>query len=650
MKVFNFPFVSELFTRRFLTVFHDFVMACIAFGLAFVLRYGTGNLGHEQMEIIQSGAPLFGLTIAILSISFGLHKHLWSYTTTDDLTRVIAVVAGATGLVFLALFLTSRLDGVPRSVPLILAAITLIFLGGSRFFVRLASRPSFFEGISRSDNGLKLPVMLVGINHKTELFLRWIQRTRFVPYQAVAILDLDGVNAGQKLYGVPIFGPGKDFEAIMNWLERNGQKPAWMILCDTFDADVMASLTRTARQNDTKVAKMPSLMTLSDNTIDQPFRLKPIAIEDLLGRGQVKLDLEPLGELIHARRVMVTGGGGTIGSELCRQIASYGPRELFIVDSCEYNLYAIERDLLAEETGSDINIVPLLTDVRDRDTLFRHFKSYRPELVFHAAALKHVPMIEANPIEAIRTNVFGTRNVADAAKRYDALGMVSISTDKAVNPTSVMGATKWLAEQYCLLQDRQAEGQRSTRFIVVRFGNVLGSSGSVVPLFKKQLAAGGPLTVTHPEITRYFMTVYEATQLVLHAAAHSLENDKNRGNVLVLDMGKPIKVYELACHMARLAGLEPNKDIEIKSIGLRPGEKLYEELFATNETQLSSQIIGVNAASSKPPETRELRKTFELLEQLVSTHQSKSVIDALADIVIGFRGDKDRKKQKKVAA
>ena len=601
--MFSLPFGAEIFGRhRLLSIFHDFAVACTAFALAFVLRYGFGGLESEQVNIIQFGAPLFGLTIACLSVLLGLHNHLWSYTTTDDMIRVIGVVGGATVLVFLTLFLTSRLDGVPRSVPLILAALTLIFLGGSRFSVRLASRPSFFHGITQADDRLQLPVMLVGINTKTELFLRWAQRTRFVPYQATAILDLDGTNVGQKLYGVPIVGPGDALEKIMDWLEEHGRKPSWMILCDTFGADVSAKLTRIAQQSGAKVAKMPSLLTLTDETaLDQPFRLKPIAIEDLLGRGQVRLNLEPLGELIRARRVMVTGGGGTIGSELCRQIASYNPRELFIVDSCEYNLYAIERDLLAGGLGNTINIVPLLTDIRDRDTLFRHFKSYKPELVFHAAALKHVPMIEANPIEAIRTNVFGTRNVADAAKYYGALGMVSISTDKAVNPSSVMGATKWLAEQYCLHQDRSAESRRSTRFIVVRFGNVLGSSGSVVPLFEKQLAAGGPLTVTHRDITRYFMTVQEAVQLVLQAAAHGVESDENRGDVMVLDMGKPIKIYELACHMARLAGLEPNKDIEIKSVGLRPGEKLYEELFATNEVQLPSSITGVNIASSTPP-------------------------------------------------
>lgn len=637
------PFESGAFARyRFLSIAHDFIMASLAFCAAFALRYGLKGLDVEQFNIMQYGAPVFGVTVALLSIALGLHRHLWSYTTTDDLVRVIVVAGGATTLVFLTLFLTSRLQGVPRSVPLILAALTLIMLAGSRFIVRLAARPSFFEGNHQADDSLQVPVMLVGLSPKTEMFLRWARRTRSIPYHVVAVLDLDGNNVGRKLHGVPIVGPGDQLEKIIDWLDEHDQRPAWMILSDHFGADIKAELTRVARQSDTKVAEMPSLVTLSDAANEQQLALKPIAIEDLLGRLQVKLDLESLGELVSSRRVMVTGGGGTIGGELCRQIIRYKPTVLCIMDSCEYNLYAIEQDLRTE-LNADVKIIPLLTDIRDRDTLFHQFDRYKPELVFHAAALKHVPMIEANPIEAIRTNVFGTRNVADAAKRANALGMVSISTDKAVNPSSIMGATKWLAEQYCLHQDRLVHEKASTRFIVVRFGNVLGSSGSVVPLFNKQLAAGGPLTVTHPDITRYFMTVREAAQLVLQAAAHSLESDEDRGNVLVLDMGKPIKVYEMACHMVRLAGLEPNKDIEIKSIGLRPGEKLFEELFATNETQLPAKIAGVNIASSTPPTEENLYETLRLLEQLVPTHQPDKVIAVLSEIVVGFQGKTDEK-------
>ncbi|MGI9510958.1 MAG: polysaccharide biosynthesis protein, partial [Geminicoccaceae bacterium] len=559
--------------RRVLAISHDFTMASLAFVAAFILRYGFDNIGPEKITIMQYGAPLFGLVAVTLSILLGLHKHLWRYTTADDLTRIIAAVAGACALVFLTFFLTSRLDGIPRSVPLILGALTLIMLAGPRFAVRLMSWPSFLSKQAAIGDGIQLPVLMVGLGPKTEMYLRLTKQAGYVPHRPVAILDMTGTHVGRMVLGVPIVGPGESLESIINWLDDLDRKPAWIIVSDKLDVEAMAELTRVAGQHEVKVANMPSMLTLSDANSEKALDLKPIAIEDLLGRSQVQLDASSLNLLIVGRRVMVTGGGGTIGSELCRQIIRYKPAELCILDSCEYNLYAIEHSLRSQLT-SDIKIVPMLTDIRDREALDHKFDTYRPELIFHAAALKHVPMVEANPIEAIKTNVFGTRNVADAAKRIGALGMVLISTDKAVNPTSIMGATKWLAEQHCQALDLMADAANPTRFIVVRFGNVLGSSGSVVPLFRKQLAAGGPLTVTHPDITRYFMTAREATQLVLQAAAHSLDGGEARGNVLVLDMGKPVKVYDMACHMVRLAGLEPGNDIQIETIGLRPGEKL----------------------------------------------------------------------------
>ena len=621
---------------------HDFIAALFAFTITFILRYGFDGIGAEQTTIIQYGAPLFGAVVVGLSILLGQHKHLWRYTTTDDLIRIIAIVTGATVLVFLAFFLISRLDGVPRSVPLILGALTLLMLAGSRFAMRLASWSRFSLGPTTAKDSIQLPVMLVGLGPKTEMFLRWAKQTGYTPHRPVAVLDMKGVDVGRMIFGVPIVGPGDALDSVIGWLDDLGRKPAWIIVGDKLEAEAMAELTRVASQHEIKVSAMPNMLALSDASAEKAADLKPIAIEDLLGRSQVRLDLESLNDLIGGRRVMVTGGGGTIGGELCRQIANYGPAELHIVDSCEYNLYAIEHELRAN-LGSDITITPKLTDIRDRNALDRTFDACRPEVIFHAAALKHVPMVEANPIEAIKTNVFGTRNVADAAKRVGALGMVLVSTDKAVNPTSIMGATKWLAEQYCQAQDLLATADDPTRFIVVRFGNVLGSSGSVVPLFRKQLAAGGPLTVTHPEITRYFMTVREASQLVLQAAAHSLEGGEARGKVLVLDMGKPVKVYEMACHMVRLAGLEPGKDIEIKSIGLRPGEKLYEELFATNETQLPAKINGVNVAVAEPLPKRTIDDVLTALENAAPTYERDRAVAILDEVVEGFQGGQGKR-------
>ena len=633
----------DAFARnKLFAISHDFIAAIFAFSITFVLRYGFDGIGAEQMAIIQFGSPLFGAVIVGLSLLLGQHKHLWRYTTTDDLIRIIAIVTGATVLVFLAFFLISRLEGVPRSVPLILGALTLLMLAGSRFAVRLVSWSSFSLGPVAAKDSIQLPVMLVGLGPKTEMFLRWTKQTGYTPHRPVAVLDMSGADVGRMVFGVPIVGPGDMLDSIIDWLGDIDQKPVWIIVSEKLEADAMAELTMVASQHDIKVSNMPSMLALSDASAEQIVDLKPIAIEDLLGRSQVSLNLEPLKDLLGGRRVMVTGGGGTIGGELCRQIISHRPAELCIVDSCEYNLYAIEHDLRAG-LDSDITITPKLTDIRDRNALDYAFDACRPEVIFHAAALKHVPMVEANPIEAIKTNVVGTRNVADAAKRVGALGVVMVSTDKAVNPTSVMGATKWLAEQYCQAQDLLATEADPTRFIVVRFGNVLGSSGSVVPLFKKQLAGGGPLTVTHPEITRYFMTVREASQLVLQAAAHSLDGGEERGRVLVLDMGKPVKVYEMARHMVRLAGLEPGKDIEIKSIGLRPGEKLYEELFAINETRLPAKITGVNVAVAEPLSKKVLDDVIAALEDTALTYERDEAIAILENGVAGFQGGRKQK-------
>ena len=643
--VFRSKKLGDIRQYRFSVVFHDFLIGALAFIISFLFRYGFQDIGAEQIIIMQYGAPIFGLLIVVLSMVFGLNRHLWRYTTADDLVKIISIVTVATTVVFLALFLVSRLNGVPRSVPMILGTLTLLMLAGPRFLRRMATTPNFLMRSRSNVDLIQLPVLLVGLGPKTEMFMRWAKRTSFVPHRPVGILDIDGKNLGRTLFGVPIVGPGNQLDEILNWLGEIDQKPAWMIICDPVDVEVMSELTRIARQHAVKVADMPSLVALTDADAAKSIDLKPIAIEDLLGRTQIKLDLEPLRELIAGRRVMVTGGGGTIGGELCGQILRYRPSELCVLDSCEYNLYAIEQTL-ATDRPVGTKIIPMLIDIRDRAALDHHFGIHRPELVFHAAALKHVPLVEANPIEAIKTNVFGTKNVADAAKRHRALAMVAVSTDKAVNPTNVMGATKWLAEQYCQTQDllAETESQSTTRFIVVRFGNVLGSSGSVVPLFKKQLAAGGPLTVTHPDITRYFMTVSEAVQLVLQAAAHIVDDGTYHGNVLVLDMGKPVKVYEMACHMARLAGLEPGKDIEIKYVGLRPGEKLFEELFTTTETRLPARIAGVDVASCEPPKRARVEHTLRRLEAVVTTHDHVKAVTAIDELVPGFQANADSRK------
>jgi FlaA1/EpsC-like NDP-sugar epimerase len=335
--------------------------------------------------------------------------------------------------------------------------------------------------------------------------------------------------------------------------------------------------------------------------------------------------------------VLITGAGGTIGSELARQIAALGPSRLVLLDSSEFNLYAIDLEL--REQHAAVPSRPVLCNIRDRERVMGLFAAERPELVFHAAALKHVPMVELHPDEGVLTNVVGTRNVADAAAEYRALAMVQVSTDKAVKPTSVMGATKRLAEFYCQALDLEGNGgARGARFMTVRFGNVLGSSGSVLPLFERQLARGGPLTVTHPEIERYFMTVQEAVALVLQASAHGLEEATARGQIFVLDMGRPAKIVDVARKVIRLAGMRPDIDVKIEFTGLRPGEKLYEELFDDTEDRLEGGIQGIFVAVSKSINLEVLRRLFDELAAVSGRRDHAGVSRLLAHAVPSYHG------------
>src|SRR6185437_793953 len=338
------------------------------------------------------------------------------------------------------------------------------------------------------------------------------------------------------------------------------------------------------------LARLPRITEFKATVAEETPAIEPIAIEDLLGRPQTVLDRPGMRALIAGRRVLVTGAGGTIGSELARQIAGYEPARITLLDSSEYALYTIDREL--QERHGALPRLALIGDVRDRRRIDEVMAAERPELVFHAAALKHVPMVEANPSEGVLTNVIGTRNVAEACRLHGVRAMVMISTDKAVNPANVMGASKRLAESICQALDvQESRKPGGTRFVTVRFGNVLGSTGSVVPLFQRQLAAGGPLTVTHPEIQRFFMTVREAVELVLQASALAMKGGEERGKIFVLDMGEPVKIVDLARQMIRLAGKRPDRDVKIEFVGLRPGEKLHEELFHEQEPLVPTQAL-----------------------------------------------------------
>jgi FlaA1/EpsC-like NDP-sugar epimerase len=596
---------------------HDAIVACLTVSLALYLR-----LGNEAFALAPADVALMTASFLAISASsftfFGVYRGVWRYASLGDLMVIIKATTVAVLLFIACMYLFKQLDSIPRSVPVIQWFLLVVVLGGSRFSYRLF-RHQHQALAPRDQPAAPIPVLLVGACESAEQFIRATKADANAPYKVVGVVDDHAEFQGRFIHGVPVLGMCNELTAVLARLASRGVRPQRLIMADVTgrrnDA-VTQEMLHTAERLGLTAACLPRLTDFRDTPKDGEIDLQPIALEDLLGRPQAPLDREAISRLIAGRRILITGAGGTIGSELTRQIAALRPVELTLVDFSEFNLYSIEIDL--RERHPSLHCRAVLCNIRDRERVMQLFAVHRPELVFHAAALKHVPMVELNKGEGVLTNVLGTRNVADAASRYGARAMVQVSTDKAVNPTNVMGASKRLAEFYCQAldvatnPDRDRE-QPSARFMTVRFGNVLGSSGSVVPLFQRQLARGGPLTVTHPDIKRYFMTVREAVELILQASAHGLQHPEERGKIFVLDMGEAIKIVDVARQMIRLAGLRPDEDIEITFTGLRPGEKLYEELFDRDEKRLPAAVDGVLVAASQPINLEILRRVFDEL-------------------------------------
>ncbi|MEX2454104.1 MAG: nucleoside-diphosphate sugar epimerase/dehydratase, partial [Rhodospirillaceae bacterium] len=458
----------------------------------------------------------------------------------------------------------------------------------------------------------RIPLLLVGAGDGTELFIRALSRDPGARYRVVGIVDEMGTNLRRSIHGVEVLGALVDLPAIVAALDARGRRPHRLVVTEEHLSPVgLQAMLDEAESLGLSLSRIPRLTQLRAD-FGQSVEIKPVAIEDLLGRPQTLLDRASMAAMCSGARILVTGAGGTIGSELVRQICSFSPEEIILVDNSELHLYEI--DLEVRDRFPDVRRRVVMADVRDRLRIGEVFENHRPRLVFHAAAMKHVPMVEMHPSEGILTNVSGTMNVADAARATSVQAMVLISTDKAVNPTSVMGATKRVAECYCQALDIATAASAGTRFLTVRFGNVLGSTGSVVPLFQRQLAQGGPLTVTHPAVTRYFMTTREAVALVLQASALGSRTGEHRGTIFTLEMGDPVRIQDLARQMIRLAGLRPGQDIDILYTGLRPGEKLYEEPLHQSEELHPTELQGILLAS---PRTADFKMLDRLIRELV---------------------------------
>jgi FlaA1/EpsC-like NDP-sugar epimerase len=545
--------------------------------------------------------------------ALGMFHGMWRYTSGHDL-RALVKASVASSLLFSAWVLLTDVQDYPRSILIMDWAANVMLIGGLRFLIRSLNEASVYTDRTRAQ---VRRVLIVGAGNAGEMLLREIQRSAADRYEPVGFLDDSPHKVGGRIHGVQILATT---DKIVEVVEKYTAHEI-IIAIPSASREQMKAILDRAAQCDVQVRTIPGMSQLIDGRVSVQ-QLRDVQIEDLLGRAPVSLDEEAIGEVLRGQRVLVTGAGGSIGAEICRQVCRFECRTLVLVEQAENALYEIHREL--SRSFETIEIIPVIADVTDRTRMGAVFERHKPNAVFHAAAHKHVPMMEYNPGEAVKNNVFGTRTVADMADAHGVDRFVMISTDKAVNPTSVMGATKRVAEIYV-----QALSQRSrTRFVTVRFGNVLGSNGSVVPLFKEQIARGGPITVTHPEMKRYFMTIPEACQLVLQAGAMG-----DGGEIFILDMGEPVKIVDLARDLVRLSGLREGDDIEIRFSGLRPGEKLFEELSVAEESADRTKHEKIFVGRLRPYPWPEVLGHFDRLEGVRDHAPAEVVRGSLQAIV-----------------
>jgi O-antigen biosynthesis protein WbqV len=602
-------------------------MAAVSVPVARWLADPAASLFHPLY-----GIPLGALALLVAGIPFRLSLQYRRFAAMGDLLTVAASAAAGAALYALAV------PPATAAFPVIHALTLLLALGAPRVAYRWARgrrspRPAQRDSAS---------IILAGSIEDADLFIRALAQDRRQPFQIEGLLVSSNRQTGRRIQGHRILGSLADTESVLAQLQTEDRLPGMLVfVTPELHGARLAETVAQADRFGLTVRQAPRPTALADPDKPRPVELRPVAIEDLLNRPQVPLDRDAMARLIQGRRVIVTGAGGTIGSELARQVAGFGPGTLILLDNGEYALWQIDLELA--ETHPETNRRTLIADIRDEARIKAIFEEHRPELVFHAAALKHVPMVEANPLEGMATNAAGTRHVADAARSAGALAMVLISTDKAVNPTSVMGASKRLAEMYCQALDIAARaGGHGMRCITVRFGNVLGSTGSVVPLFQRQLAKGGPLTVTHPDMQRYFMTVREAVGLVLQASTIGVNQALgDNGGIFVLDMGAPVKIVDLARQIIRLAGLTPDQDIEIRFTGLRPGEKLYEEMFHGKEPPEPTGYPGLLMASPRTADPAIVARAIDEISSACRGGQVKLALTLLGRLVPEFEHNID---------
>lgn len=629
--------LSHLTLRNFLIALHDLLATTAALFVAFYLRFEGGDGFYDRLPLLFQILPYFLAFSLVVSFVFNLTTTKWRFISLPDALNIIRVASVLTValLVLDYIFVAPNVHG-----AFFLGKVTIVlywFLEISFLCaLRMAYRYFRYTRVRRHARGEDAaPTLLIGRAADAEVLLRGIESGAIKRIWPIGVLSPSSSDRGQFIRNVPVLGGIDDIEDVVGDFAKRNKPIARLVMTPSaFEPEAHPeSILMRARKLGVIVNRMPSL-----ESGDTP-RLTAVAVEDLLLRPSETIDYARLESLIKGKAVIVTGGGGSIGSEICERVVVFGAARLLILENSEPALYAVTEALAAHGTGAAIE--GRIADIRDRERIMRLMAAFRPDIVFHAAALKHVPILERDWSEGVKTNIFGSINVADAAHSAGAEAMVMISTDKAIEPVSMLGLTKRFAEMYCQALDHDlAAGsggaKPAMRLISVRFGNVLASNGSVVPKFKAQIEAGGPVTVTHPDMVRYFMTIREACDLVITAATHALGTAHADVSVYVLNMGQPVKIVDLAERMIRLSGLQPGYDVEIVFTGMRPGERLHEILFASEEPTREIGVAGIMAAQPNEPPMQTLRKWISALELAIARDDRATIRTILKDAVPEF--------------
>lgn len=632
--------LPKLTIRQALIVLHDLLATAVAVVLTFYIRF-EGPLFFGKLAGLKVILPFFLLFAAMVYFIFGMHRNKWRFTSVPDIYNIfrVSTVLAVSLLTLDYVLLSPNFYGTfffGKVTILLYWFLQMFFLGGSRVAYRYFQYARAIQRVKVAD---ATPTLMLGRAADAEVLLRSIESGAVKKIWPVGILSPSSADRGQAIRGIPVLGDVDDLERVVADLATRGTRVTRLVLAPS-------ALSPEARPESILMRARRLGLTLSQlPTFDAgttPVQLAPVAVEDLLLRPSVRIDYSRLEAFVTGKSIVVTGGGGSIGSEICNRIVAFGASRLLVIENSEPALHAVMEVLKGSDNSAEIS--GRIADIRDRARIMGLIVQFKPDIVFHAAALKHVPLLELDWDEGIKTNVLGSINVADAAAAAGCTAMVMISTDKAIEPVSVLGATKRLAEMYCEALDEEfgrhdGNGKRAMRLISVRFGNVLASNGSVVPKFKAQIEAGGPVTVTHPDMVRYFMTIREACDLVVTAASHALAPERHDVSVYVLNMGQPVKIVDLAERIIRLSGLEPGRDIKITFTGIRPGERLHEILFARHEETSEIGIPGIVAAKPVRPTLEEIRGWVAKLEQALLRNERTVTYNILRDAVPEFRGE-----------